>query len=64
MQKWEYKVVQAILHEEYLNDFGAQGWEVVSVVEGGKGRTLLFKRPLGPGPAQPRLEDEAGSFFS
>lgn len=46
-QRWEYKVIFYIRGEdepsleEYLNDFGSEGWELIS----DKDDRLIFKRP-------------------
>ena len=44
MQRWEYKIVAAVLtlKESYLNELGADGWELVCYNE----MKLLFKRPI------------------
>ncbi|MDQ3713833.1 MAG: DUF4177 domain-containing protein [Acidobacteriota bacterium] len=42
MQKWEYRFVPAaFINEKTLNEFGAQGWELVAVSE----YKVYFKRP-------------------
>ena len=58
MTKWEYKVVDLIVHEEVLlHNCGEDGWELVSVTEtfdpyvdkslliNPQKRTAYFKRP-------------------
>jgi hypothetical protein len=47
---WEYLVVRE-LPEEELNDFGAEGWEIISATLGGDGvlTDVLAKRGRGGG---------------
>jgi hypothetical protein len=45
---WEYKVFifpQPYAEENRLNEFGAQGWELVDVTEIGGTKVSFFKRP-------------------
>ena len=48
MQKWEYATVPLIEHatQEILNNWGEDGWELVTVLSGGTGLVAYFKRPL------------------
>ena len=51
MQKWEYLTAPVIVHntKAILDNFGADGWELVQVVEGpGGGLVAYFKRPPDP----------------
>ena len=43
--RWEYKVAFDLIPEE-LDDFGSDGWELVSVVRGDLQTRHVFKRPL------------------
>lgn len=52
MQQWEYFVAPLLPHNpgEILNSFGAEGWELVSVVQqdtpaGGSSLVAYLKRP-------------------
>ena len=61
MQKWEYLSVTTlpgeiysingerpetkILYLDYLAQKGAEGWELISVINTESGRDLVFKRP-------------------
>jgi hypothetical protein len=48
MQTWEYLTAPLIVHntKAILDNFGADGWELVQVVEGpGGGLVAYFKRP-------------------
>ena len=51
MQKWEYRVCFTITvpTQDELNQFGTEGWELVTVVAGttsrGSGYLAYFKRP-------------------
>lgn len=57
MKNWEYRthrVPDTVLAssdrlDERLNAWGAQGFELVSVVYSSFGTTLFFKKPLGDG---------------
>jgi len=46
MQKWEYKEVSALVRIKIdaLNALGAEGWELVAVVNDGMGVTAYLKR--------------------
>ncbi|MFI6481286.1 hypothetical protein ACIBH1_25375 [Nonomuraea sp. NPDC050663] len=48
MKKWEYSVAPVLLHREkmILDNFGADGWELVQLVPGPSGDNLVayFKR--------------------
>ena len=48
MTKWEYQVAPIPLHNEalMLNNFGQDGWELVTLLEGPSGTVGYFKRPL------------------
>ena len=50
MTKWEYQVAPIPLHNEalMLNNFGADGWELVQIAPGMNPENLVgyFKRPL------------------
>lgn len=63
MQKWEHVKERASVQTEawrvaiakMLENRGAEGWELVSVVANGDAREFYFKRPVTPpwpGPAQ------------
>jgi hypothetical protein len=39
---WQYKVIEGVLTEEYLNELGSEGWELVSVH--GNGPVFIFKK--------------------
>lgn len=43
-QLWEYKSI-AGSGDAFLNQMGAQGWELVAVYNNGEGRMFYFKRP-------------------
>ena len=49
--KWEYFVTPLLLHNEaqILNNWGADGWELVQVIPGPNPEQLVayFKRPVG-----------------
>lgn len=51
MQKWEYATVPLIVHatKQILDNWGEDGWELVQVVTGPDGTSLVayFKRPKG-----------------
>ena len=51
MTKWEYFTAPILSHvaQQILNNFGADGWELVQVVPGPDGSSLVayFKRPKG-----------------
>lgn len=51
MTKWEYVTVQLLVHatKEILDNWGADGWELVAVVPGLNPENLVayMKRPLG-----------------
>lgn len=47
--KWEYFVTPLLLHSEaqILNNWGAQGWELVQIIEGpAGGNVAYFKRKI------------------
>lgn len=46
MIKWEYKSAfrDSGTEESFLNEFGQQGWELVSFVQGNFGVSYIFKR--------------------
>lgn len=47
--KWEYFVTPLLLHSEaqILNNWGAQGWELVQIIEGpAGGNVAYFKRKV------------------
>ena len=50
MQKWEYFTAPILSHvaQQILNNFGAEGWELVAVVPGPNPESAVgyFKRPL------------------
>lgn len=51
MTKWKYRVeTQPTLtggkQEEWLNDAGAEGWELVAAVSTGNSIVKYFKRPV------------------
>lgn len=39
--------------EQSLNEFGAAGWELLSMIETRDGIIAVFKQPLGHAPAEP-----------
>lgn len=43
-QKWEYFVTPLLLHNEaaILNNWGAQGWELVQIIEGPAGGNVAY----------------------
>ena len=47
MQRWEYATVPLIEHatQEILNQWGEDGWELVSVGSQPQGLVAYFKRP-------------------
>lgn len=49
MQKWEYATVPLIVHatKQILDQWGEDGWELVSVLPGPSGEQLIafLKRP-------------------
>ena len=52
MTKWEYQVAPILNHvaAQILNNFGQDGWELVTIVQGGANPDQLvgyFKRPAG-----------------
>lgn len=50
MPAWEYVTTPLLLHQEakILNNWGADGWELVTVQPGPQGGLIAFlKRPLG-----------------
>lgn len=42
--KWEYFVTPLLLHSEaqILNNWGAQGWELVQIIEGPAGGNVAY----------------------
>ncbi|MDN6555274.1 MAG: DUF4177 domain-containing protein [Acidipropionibacterium acidipropionici] len=50
MTRWEYFTAPILVHmsQQILNNFGADGWELVQVVPGPNSESLVgyFKRPL------------------
>lgn len=50
MTHWEYLTAPILVHatQQILNNFGADGWELVAVVPGPEGPNPVayFKRPL------------------
>jgi len=46
LQKWEYKVLADNPSNKVLNDFGAEGWEVVAVVGDLFAQMVYLKRPI------------------
>lgn len=49
MTKWEYLTAPVLIHntKAILDQFGADGWELVQIIEGpgGGGLVAYFKRP-------------------
>ena len=47
MSKWEYATAPLIEHatQEILNQWGEDGWELVTVLQGPQGIIAYFKRP-------------------
>ncbi len=49
MQKWEYMTAPLLIHatKQILDNFGADGWELVTVIPGPNAEQLVayFKRP-------------------
>jgi hypothetical protein len=48
MTKWEYQVAPVLNHvaAQILNNFGQDGWELVTLVPGSSGNDIAyFKRP-------------------
>jgi hypothetical protein len=47
MQKWEYATVPLIEHAtaEILNNWGDDGWDLVTVLQQPQGLLAYFKRP-------------------
>lgn len=50
VQKWEYSTAPVLSHvsQQILNNFGADGWELVQVLPGPNADTVIgyFKRPV------------------
>jgi hypothetical protein len=49
LPRWEYVTTPLLLHREtaILNNWGAEGWELVQVVTGAEGGMIaFFKRPV------------------
>ncbi len=54
MTRWEYLTTPLLIHNTaaILNNWGAQGWELVQVVTGPEGGLVAyFKRPVGAAEA-------------
>lgn len=53
MTQWEYLTAPLLIHntKAILDNFGRDGWELVQVVNGPDGSSLVayFKRPIGAG---------------
>ena len=47
--KWEYFVTPLLLHNEatILNNWGAQGWELVQIIEGPAGGNVAYLKRKG-----------------
>lgn len=47
MTKWEYASVPLVTHamKEILDNWGDEGWELVSVADVGTGPLAIMKRP-------------------
>lgn len=71
--RWSYKTVLYELKKEgllgnafldeseielSLNEFGATGWELISMIETRDGIIAVFKQPLGQIPVQPDIDEE------
>jgi hypothetical protein len=49
MTKWEYQVAPVLNHVagQILNNFGQDGWELVTITDNGSGNLVgYFKRPI------------------
>ncbi|WP_188113483.1 hypothetical protein [Nocardioides humilatus] len=49
MTKWEYQVAPVLNHvaAQILNNFGQDGWELVTLISGNGGNDIAyFKRPV------------------
>lgn len=48
MNHWEYNIIEAGAHlsQDQLNEFGADGWELVVILSYGLSFFHTFKRPL------------------
>ena len=49
MTKWEYQVAPVLNHvaAQILNNFGQDGWELVTLSDNGSGNYVaFFKRPI------------------
>ena len=46
MTKWEYLTAPILTHaaKQILDNFGADGWELASVMDGGDKRVILMRR--------------------
>ncbi|GAA1622697.1 DUF4177 domain-containing protein [Leucobacter chromiireducens subsp. solipictus] len=46
MAQWEYFVTPLLLHSEaqILNNWGAQGWELVQIIEGPAGGNVAYMK--------------------
>ena len=47
MKKWEYASVPVLPHvaQEILNNWGEDGWDLVTVLQGPQGIVAYMKRP-------------------
>jgi hypothetical protein len=49
LTKWEYKIEHGDFGQEKLNEWGNEGWELVTVIPGEPDQyTHFFKRPKQP----------------
>jgi hypothetical protein len=46
MQKWKYMVIHKYIEESQMNEFGANGWELVQVIVQGPNVSYYFKIPI------------------
>lgn len=46
MQNYEYKIITTSSTTEQLNEWGSEGWDLVSVVVDDYTRCYYFKRPI------------------
>jgi len=48
--RWEYATLPLIVHKtkEILDQWGADGWELVTVLDGSTGLVAYLKRPAQP----------------
>ena len=49
MQKWEYLTAPVIVHntKAILDNFGADGWELVQIIEGPAGGNVAYLKRKG-----------------